>query len=74
MAETKINVRAIINDLEVGDFVELPLTRYDYVNSCCRRLQNSEKKQFSLKIDKDKDGVIVTRNTVENQDPTSGQK
>lgn len=55
------SVRAQINDLEVGGWVDLPLANYDYVVSCRTRLQTTTKKQFSSKIMKD-DGVVrITR-------------
>lgn len=53
MAKQNDSVRAQIKSLEAGATAEFPLARYDYVNSCCRRLQNTEGKKFTLNINKE---------------------
>lgn len=55
------SVRAQINDLEVGQAAEFPLSRYDYIVSCRTRLQTTTGKQFTSKIDKDRGTVGITR-------------
>lgn len=61
MATKEKSVRARINELEVGQAAEFPLVRYDYVVSCRTRLQTTTGKQFTSRIDKDRDVVVITR-------------
>ena len=60
--ETQVkSVRAIINSLAVGDSENFPLDRYEYVVSCRTRLSTTTVKQFTSKIDREAQVVIITR-------------
>ena len=61
MAVNPKSVRARINGLEIGQAVEFPLERYDYVVSCRTRLQTTTGKRFSSRTDKARGVVIITR-------------
>lgn len=61
MAVNPKSVRARINGLEIGQAVEFPLERYDYVVSCRTRLQTTTGKRFSSRTDKGDGVVIITR-------------
>ena len=61
MAVNPKSVRARINGLEIGQAVEFPLERYDYVVSCRTRLQTTTGKRFSSRTNKCDGVVIITR-------------
>lgn len=70
MAKQNDSVRAQIKSLKEGATAEFPLARYDYVNSCCRRLQNTEGRKYTLNIDKEYENeedykVKITRIKIE---------
>lgn len=56
---TEINIRQTIAALEVGEFHDFPIEKYEYVLSCRTRLQKTLKRKYpSEQLD---DVVRITR-------------
>lgn len=57
----KQNVRGELNALEIGDWANFPLDRYEYALSCRNKLQGSTEKKFKSLKQKDVGRVYFQR-------------